>query len=90
MRHAVQARRMIIAGNWKMNKTVAEALALVRELRGMVSMVRDTVEVVVAPPFTALHAGGQGAGGLEHRAGGAELPLGGVGRLHRRGLARRC
>ncbi|MGI5861463.1 MAG: triose-phosphate isomerase [Myxococcales bacterium] len=45
----------LIAGNWKMNKTVAEALALVRELRGMVSMVRDQVEVAVAPPFTALH-----------------------------------
>jgi triosephosphate isomerase (TIM) len=48
-------RRPIVAGNWKMNKTVSEALALVRELRGMVSMVRDRVEVVVASPFTALH-----------------------------------
>jgi triosephosphate isomerase (TIM) len=45
----------VIAGNWKMNKTVAEAVALVRELRGLVSMVRDRIEVVVAPPFTALH-----------------------------------
>ena len=43
-----------IAGNWKMHKTVAEALALGRELRGMVSMVRDQVEIAVAPPFTAL------------------------------------
>jgi triosephosphate isomerase len=43
-----------IAGNWKMNKTVSEALALVGELRGLVSSVRD-VEVAVAPPFTALH-----------------------------------
>ena len=50
------ARRLIVAGNWKMHKTVVEALTLVRELRGMVSMVRDKVEVVVAPPFTALHA----------------------------------
>ncbi len=49
-------RRPIVAGNWKMNETVGEALTLVRELRGMVSMVRDKVEVVVAPPFTALHA----------------------------------
>ncbi|MGC4115472.1 MAG: triose-phosphate isomerase [Myxococcales bacterium] len=44
-----------IAGNWKMHKNVAEALALVRELRGMVSMVRDQVEIAVAPPFTAIH-----------------------------------
>jgi triosephosphate isomerase len=51
-----EPRRPIVAGNWKMNKTVGEALTLVRELRGLVSMVRDRVEVVVAPPFTALHA----------------------------------
>ena len=49
-------RRPIVAGNWKMNKTVGEAVALIRELRGQVSMVRDKVEVVVAPPFAALHA----------------------------------
>ena len=41
-------RRMFIAGNWKMNKTVGEALTLVRDLRGMVSMVRDRVEIAVA------------------------------------------
>src|SRR5215510_14895642 len=48
--------RRIVAGNWKMNKTVGEALTLVRELRGMVTMIRDKVEIVVAPPFTALYA----------------------------------
>jgi triosephosphate isomerase len=49
-------RRIFIAGNWKMNKTVAEAVTLVRDLRGLVSMLRDKVEIAVAPPFTALHA----------------------------------
>jgi triosephosphate isomerase len=49
------ARRTFIAGNWKMNKTVAESLVLVRELRNAISMVRDRVEVAIAPPFTALH-----------------------------------
>ncbi len=48
-------RRCFIAGNWKMNKTVGEGLALVRELRGALSMVRDRVEIAVAPPFSALH-----------------------------------
>jgi len=48
-------RKALIAGNWKMNKTVSESLALVRELRNMLSQVRDRVEVAVAPPFTALH-----------------------------------
>jgi triosephosphate isomerase len=49
-------RRLFIVGNWKMNKSIAEATALVRDLRGMVSVVRDRVEIGVAPPFTALHA----------------------------------
>ncbi|RKH45108.1 triose-phosphate isomerase [Corallococcus sicarius] len=51
---AAQARRKIIAGNWKMNKAVPEALALVRELRGAVAALGDKVEVVIAPPFVAL------------------------------------
>ena len=51
---AAARRRKIVAGNWKMNKTVPEALALVRELRGMVAPLGDTVEVVLAPPFVAL------------------------------------
>jgi len=46
-------RKKIIAGNWKMNKTVAEALALVKELKPLVAG-KDTVDVVVCPPYTAL------------------------------------
>lgn len=43
----------IIAGNWKMHKTVAEALDLVRELRrGLLEV--EGVEVVLCPPFVAL------------------------------------
>ncbi|MFZ5445950.1 MAG: triose-phosphate isomerase [Myxococcota bacterium] len=53
------ARRCFIAGNWKMNKTVSESLALVRELRNAISVVRDRVEVAIAPPFTALHPVGK-------------------------------
>jgi triosephosphate isomerase (TIM) len=49
------ARVPVIAGNWKMNKTIEEAISLVRELKSAVSGVRD-VEVIVGPPFTALHA----------------------------------
>ncbi len=46
-------RKLIIAGNWKMNKTVAEALDLVRSLKIEVANVKE-VDVVVCPPFTAL------------------------------------
>ena len=44
-----------IAANWKMHKTVHEADVFVKEFRSLVKDVED-VEIVVAPPFTALHA----------------------------------
>jgi triosephosphate isomerase len=44
-----------IAANWKMFKTVQEAVVFVKELRSLVKDITD-VEIVVAPPFTALHA----------------------------------
>jgi triosephosphate isomerase len=46
-------RKLIIAGNWKMNKTVAEALDLVRGLKLELSNVKE-VDIVVCPPFSAL------------------------------------
>ncbi len=47
-------RRYFIAGNWKMNKTLQEALELVEGLKKEVSGVAH--RVMVAPPFTALDA----------------------------------
>ena len=48
-------RKLIVAGNWKMNKTVAEALALVNDLKLELAKVKE-VDIVVCPPFTALEA----------------------------------
>jgi len=48
-------RRPIIAGNWKMNKTVSEGVDFIRQLKPLVADVRDT-DIVVAPTFTALQA----------------------------------
>jgi triosephosphate isomerase len=48
-------RTPLIAGNWKMFKTVHEAVVFVKELRAVVKDVAD-VEIVVGPPFTAIHA----------------------------------
>ncbi len=45
----------IIAGNWKMNKTVPQALEFIRELHPLVEGV-DGAEVVICPPFTAIYA----------------------------------
>jgi triosephosphate isomerase (TIM) len=46
-------RKLIIAGNWKMNKTVAEALDLVNDLKRELANVKE-LDIVVCPPFTAL------------------------------------
>src|SRR3989442_5693508 len=46
-------RKLIIAGNWKMNKTVAEGLDLVRALKLELANVKE-VDIVVCPPYTAL------------------------------------
>jgi triosephosphate isomerase len=48
-------RTPIVAGNWKMNKNVAEAVELVRALRAATAAV-EKVEMVVCPPFIALTA----------------------------------
>jgi triosephosphate isomerase len=45
----------IIAGNWKMHKTLAEAVQLAHEIREAVANING-VEVVLCPPFTALAA----------------------------------
>jgi triosephosphate isomerase (TIM) len=54
------SRIPIIAGNWKMYKTVAEAVKYVKEFRSIVKDVTG-VEIVVAPTFTALHAAAEAA-----------------------------
>jgi triosephosphate isomerase len=53
-------RTPFIAGNWKMYKTVAETVKYVKEFRVLVKDV-DGVEIVVAPPFTAVHAAAEAA-----------------------------
>ena len=50
----------LIAGNWKMYKTVNDAVAFVKELRDLVQGVTG-VDIVVAPAFTAVHAAADAA-----------------------------
>jgi triosephosphate isomerase len=49
------ARTPLIAGNWKMHKTIAEAEQFIQALLPRVSSV-DGVDVAICPPFTALQA----------------------------------
>jgi triosephosphate isomerase len=48
-------RTPLIAGNWKMFKTVADTVKYVKEFRSLVKDV-EGVEIVIAPPFIAIHA----------------------------------
>jgi triosephosphate isomerase (TIM) len=48
-------RKKIIAGNWKMNKTVAEAVELAKSIKLELADCKD-VDVVLCPPFTATKA----------------------------------
>ena len=48
-------RTPIVTGNWKLYKTISEAVEFVIALRDLVADVTD-VEIVIAPPFTALSA----------------------------------
>nr|WP_317331101.1 triose-phosphate isomerase [uncultured Romboutsia sp.] len=45
-------RKPIIAGNWKMHKTIAEALEFVNDVKDKVN--NDNVEAVICAPFTLL------------------------------------
>jgi triosephosphate isomerase len=50
-------RKKIIAGNWKMNKTFEEGMALVIEINGMLrDEYQGSAEVVIIPPFTHVNA----------------------------------
>jgi triosephosphate isomerase len=57
------ARRKFVCGNWKMHKSVAEALAFVKELEPLLGDARGRVQVAIAPPFTAIHPAARAATG---------------------------
>ena len=54
------SRRPLVVANWKMNKTTGEAAAYVRRLSELLQP--GPIDVVLAPPFTALQAAAQAMG----------------------------
>ena len=78
-----------IAANWKMFKTVHESVVFAKEFRSMVKDLKD-VEIVIAPPFTALHAVAEAARNSPDRCRRPESALGAGGGIHRRSQRRRC
>ena len=52
----------LIAGNFKMFKTIGETMAYINDLRSLVKDVQG-VDIVIAPPFTAIAAAANGVDG---------------------------
>lgn len=65
-------RKKLIAGNWKMNKTCADAEPLVQEIVSEIGKVTD-VDIVVCPPFTLLSAVGKGVEGSNIKLGAQNM-----------------
>lgn len=72
-------KKSLIAGNWKMNKTLPESMELIRDIKGRLGSF-DSAEVMLIPPFTSLFTVSEalrgsgiqlGAQNLSHLAGGA-------------------
>ena len=79
-------RRPIIAGNWKMNKTIAEAVDLVRSIRRGLNEVK-AADRVLCPPFTALAAVREVVQATDIGLGAQNMYWQDQGRVHRRNLA---
>jgi triosephosphate isomerase (TIM) len=66
------SRKPLVAGNWKMNKTLAEAASLAREIRQGYQAAMPA-EVVLAPPFTALTTVSQEISGSAIQLAGQDM-----------------
>ena len=61
-----------VAANWKMHKTVSEAVAYASDFRDRVQQVTN-VDIALAPPFTAVHATATALTGTRIRVAGQDL-----------------
>ena len=66
------SRKVIIAGNWKMNKNASEGTALVEALKAG-SAAFENVEIVVCPPFTTIGAVVEAAAGSNIEVGAQNI-----------------
>ena len=47
-------RKKVIAGNWKMNKTLNESISLIKEIKLASLNLHGRVDMIICPPFTSL------------------------------------
>ena len=48
-------RKNIVAGNWKMNKTLQEGIALAKELNEVLANEKPNCDVIICTPFIHLY-----------------------------------
>lgn len=65
-------RHPVIAGNWKMYKTIAEAVKFVESLKPKLAGVRHC-DIIVAPPFTAINAVAKAVEGSNIQVAGQDV-----------------
>jgi triosephosphate isomerase len=65
-------RKPVIAGNWKLNKTIKEAIELVTLLKRQITDFKY-VDVIVCPTFTAISEVSEALHGSEIRVGGQDV-----------------
>ncbi|HID89499.1 MAG TPA: triosephosphate isomerase [Anaerolineae bacterium] len=74
-------RRPLALSNWKMAMTLAQARAFIRDFLSRVADLVDQVEIVICPPYTAVHAVAEALRGTGIGVGGQDL-LPGPGEAH--------
>jgi len=65
-------RRYIVAGNWKMNKTIGEAIELANGLKRELFDIGE-LDIVLCPPFTALSEVGEVLTGTNIKLGAQDM-----------------
>ena len=65
-------RKFVIAGNWKMHKTLPQAIALMRDLREGLGA-HNEVDIILCPPFIALAAAGDALQGTAIAVGAQNM-----------------
>lgn len=68
-------RQTLIAGNWKMNRLVSDALPFIQELEREFAAVRGSAELLLCVPATHIHALKQSLKGSSIRLGGQDLSV---------------
>ena len=68
----IEVRKKLIAGNWKMNKTLGESVELVEGILGKIREYDDR-DVLFCPPFTSLYKVSQLIKGKNVKLGGQNL-----------------